>query len=359
MTDTKAKVCDFNNLYKAMNKCKKGVSWKDSVSRYCNNGLLSILKLCNSLDDGSYDISPYYEFVIHEPKTRDIISTNFKDRVFQRSYCDNAFYDDVVKTFIYDNSACQVNEGNDFSRRRLKRHMHGYCKKNGCEGYVLKVDMKNYFGSTPHKTIKAELKKVIKHEWELQTCFDVIDSYDSGTQTGVGLGSQITQLVQLLVLSSLDHHMKEVLHVKHYVRYMDDIVIIAKDREYLQYCLSEIDRITKQLGLTLNMKKTQIFKISQGINFLGFTFRISKEGKVYSTLSKKNIKKRKRKIRKHHDLFLKGRMTQAKADECYVSWKAHADNGNTFKVLKSMDVYYNKIWEEQNVQKTYRKRTVA
>ena len=32
-----------------MKKCKKGVMWKDSVSRYYNNGLVSILKLANSL----------------------------------------------------------------------------------------------------------------------------------------------------------------------------------------------------------------------------------------------------------------------------------------------------------------------
>ena len=35
-------VCSFDNLYRAMNKCKKGVSWKDSVSRYTNNGLVKI-----------------------------------------------------------------------------------------------------------------------------------------------------------------------------------------------------------------------------------------------------------------------------------------------------------------------------
>lgn len=354
------KVCDFSNLYKAMKKCKKGVTWKDSVSRYCNSGLLSTLKLCNSLDDDIYAISPYYKFTIHEPKTREIISTNFKDRVFQRSYCDNTFYTSATKTFIYDNSACQNNEGNDFSRKRLKTHLRKFYLKHGNEGYVLKVDMKNYFGSTPHATIKKALTRVLADEWVLQTSFNIVDSYnEDGTETGVGLGSQITQIVQLLVLNSVDHHMKEVCRVKHYIRYMDDIIVVHENKEFLQECLKDIERLVSKLGLATNKKKTQIFKLSQGINYLGFVFRVTDTGRVLVLLGKENIIKRKRKIRKHYALYLDGKLSREKAEECYVSWKSHANNGDSYKVIQNMDAYFNQIWGATNVQKTYREREIA
>lgn len=354
------KVCDFSNLYKAMKKCKRGVTWKDSVSRYCNNGLLSTLRLCNSLDDCTYKINPYYRFTIHEPKTREIISTNFKDRVFQRSYCDNTFYTDVTKTFIYDNSACQNNEGNDFSRRRLKTHLHKFYLKHGNDGYVLKVDMKNYFGSTPHATIKKALTQVLSDEWVLETSFNIVDSYDEdGTKTGVGLGSQITQIDQLLVLSSIDHYMKEKCRVKHYIRYMDDIVLIHEDKAFLQECLNGINTLIGELGLSTNKKKTQIFKLSQGINYLGFVFRVTNTGKVLVLLGKENIIKRKRKIRKHYSLYLEGKLSREKAKECYVSWKSHANNGDSYKIIRSMDVYFRKIWGDANVQETDREREIA
>ena len=90
-----------------MKKCKKGVMWKDSVSRYYNNGLVSILKLANSLEDNSYKIDKYYEFTIYEPKRREIVSTRFKDRIFQRSLTDNYLYNKITNRFIYDNGACQ------------------------------------------------------------------------------------------------------------------------------------------------------------------------------------------------------------------------------------------------------------
>lgn len=343
--DVRAVTCDFSNLHKAMHKCKKSVTWKDSVSRYCNNSLASILKLCNSLDNNSYTLDDYYKFTIYEPKKREIVSTKFKDRVFQRCLCDQYLYQTVSRSFIYDNGACQLNRGTTFSRDRLKTHLHQYYRKHGSEGYVLKVDFKNYFGSTPHFTAKKALAKVVENEWSLDKASQIIDSYDNGDKTGLGLGSQITQIVQLLVLSDLDHYVKEKIKVRHYLRYMDDIVVIHPSKEYLHLCLEQIERISADLGLSLNKKKTQIFKLSQGINFLGFKFRISKTGAVICTISKDNINKRKRKLRKYKNLVEQGNMTKQKVDECYRSWKAHAMNGNTYNAICKMDIYYEHLWE--------------
>ena len=349
--DVKDSVCSFDSLYKAMHKCKKGVTWKDSVSRYCNNGLVSTLKLQRSLEEDTYKIDDYYKFVIHEPKLREIVSTKFKDRVFQRSLCDNYLYKEMTKSFIHDNGACQNGKGTDFSRNRLVYMLRKHYRKHGSEGYVLKCDFKNYFGSTPHSTIKKTLQKHIGDCWAMEKSFDVIDTYDNGDKKGVGLGSQITQLVQLLVLSNIDHHIKEKLGIKCYLRYMDDLVLIHKDKGKLQDCLKVITELSSNLGLTLNSRKTQIFKLSQGISFLGFKFHLSASGKVCALILKPNISKRKRKIKKHKDLVYEGKMTREKADESYASWKAHAEHGNSFKTIQRMDKYYTTIWEEHYVQK--------
>lgn len=347
----KATTCDFTNLHKAMRKCRKGVTWKDSVSRYCNNSLASILKLCNALDSETYTLDDYYKFTIYEPKKREIVSTKFKDRVFQRSLCDQHFYAAVTRSFIYDNCACQVNKGTTFSRDRLETHLHKYYRKHGPSGFVLKIDFKNYFGSTPHQTAKAALAKVNDDQWALSHASDIIDSYSNPEDPGVGLGlgSQITQLVQLLVLNDLDHYIKEELKAKYYVRYMDDMVILHPDKEYLKKCLIEIDRIAMSMGLSLNKKKTQIFKIEQGIVFLGFKFGLSETGNVFRIITKKNVKKRKRKLRKYKDLVFSGFMTKEKSDECYESWKAHAETGNSYDLIASMDKYYHELWEDYYV----------
>ncbi len=352
MDDIRQEVCSFDNLYKAMQKCRRGVMWKDSVARYSNNGLISTLKLKNCLDEDTYEISNYYQFTIFEPKKREIVSTKFKDRVFQRSLCDNYLYDSITRRFIYDNGACQANRGTDFSRKRLKTHLQKYYRKHGSEGYVLKIDFKDYFGSTPHETAKNALRCAIGNEWVFGHVCDVVDSYDDdGTKKGLGLGSQVTQLVQLLVLNDIDHIIKEKMMIQHYVRYMDDLILISNNKEYLKICLEDIEKFAERLGLSLNQKKTKIFKLSQGINFLGFKFNLSDTGSVYLVASKKNINKRKRKLRKHKSLVLSGKMSKEKADACYESWKAHARNGNSHKLIEHMDKYYNDLWRFEDVQK--------
>ncbi len=348
MSDVRNVVCDFNNLYKAMTKCRKGVMWKDSVLRYSNNGLINILKLCNSLEDGTYKIDKYYNFTIYEPKKREIVSTKFKDRVFQRSLCDNYLYDAITRDFITDNCACQVGKGTDFARDRLAQHLRKYFKKHGSNGWVLSGDFRDYFGSTPHKTAKKASRKRINNEWVLSHVYDIIDSFNQGDdpEVGMGLGSQVTQLIQLALPSDLDHQIKEKLAVEYFIRYMDDFPLIHRDKEYLKYCLSYIEQDLMPLGVKLNAKKTQIYPLKQGINFLGFKFRLTPTGKVIRLLSKNNIKNQKRKLRKFKKLVDEGKMTRKKVDECYASWKDHASKGNSYKLLQRMDAYYAELWEE-------------
>lgn len=331
-----------------MKKCKKGVMWKDSVSRYYNNGLVSILKLANSLEDNSYKIDKYYEFTIYEPKRREIVSTRFKDRIFQRSLTDNYLYNKITNRFIYDNGACQIDKGTDYSMDRLNCHMQRYFRQHGLDGYVLKVDMKDYFGSTSHDVAKTALRYSVEDEWVLSHTDKIINSFNQGENPniGMGLGSQITQLIQLAVLDKLDHYIKEELKIKYFVRYMDDLVLIHNDKEYLKKCLYEITINIESLGLKLNAKKTQIFPLKQGINFLGFKFKLTDTGKVIRLLLKENIKIRKRKLRKYKSLVDEGKMTREKADECYKAWKAHANKGNSYNLLKRMDEYYANLWKE-------------
>lgn len=322
--------------------------WKDSVSRYYNNGLVSILKLANSLEDNSYKIDKYYEFTIYEPKRREIVSTRFKDRVFQRSLTDNYLYNKITNRFIYDNGACQIDKGTDYSMDRLNCHMQRYFRQHGLDGYVLKVDMKDYFGSTSHDVAKTALRYSVEDEWVLSHTDKIINSFNQGENPniGMGLGSQITQLIQLAVLDKLDHYIKEELKIKYFVRYMDDLVLIHNDKEYLKKCLYEITINIESLGLKLNAKKTQIFPLKQGINFLGFKFKLTDTGKVIRLLLKENIKIRKRKLRKYKSLVNEGKMTREKTDECYKAWKAHANKGNSYNLLKRMDEYYANLWKE-------------
>lgn len=331
-----------------MNKCKKNVMWKDSVAGFVKNGLKNCQQLHDELISGKYKIRPYSIFIIHEKKTRVISSTKMRDRVFQRSLCDNYLYDELTKGFIYDNCACLKERGTDFARNRLKCHMQRYFRKHGCNGYALKIDLHDFFGSTPHETAKKAVDKRVKDEWAKQMVYDIIDSFTHiSPDRGIGLGSQISQLVQLAVLDDIDHKIKEQLKIKYYVRYMDDFVLIHESKKYLEQCLENIKFDIEQLGLEINEKKTGIKPLKHGIKFLGFKFHLTDTGKVIMKLQAGKLGKETRKLKK-----LSAIVDRDKLVECYKSWRNYASKGNNYCLVQRADSFVREL-ENKTYEHSY------
>ena len=105
------------------------------------------------------------------------------------------------------------------------------------------------------------------------------------TGKGVPIGALTSQLEANIYLNPLDHFVKETLHAKYYLRYMDDFIIVAGTKEELAEHLAAVRWfIEKRLCLVLN-PKTQIFPASHGVDFAGYrTFR------DYILPRKRNIK---------------------------------------------------------------------
>ena len=339
-------VCSVDELYKAVAKCKRNVAWKDSVCNYTRRRLYNCNALHESLMNGTYEISKYSIFYVHEPKERKIVSTRMKDRVFQRSLCDNYLYEEITKHFVYDNCACQRGKGTKFARDRLKIHMSKYYRKHGTNGFVLKIDLSNYFGSTRHDVATAAIRKRVEDKWACQEVERIISSFNDGEdpEVGLGLGSEVTQLIELAVLDDVDHFIKEYLKIKHYVRYMDDFILIHEDKEYLKECKKLIEEKLKQLHLTMNKKKTQIFPLTQRIKFLGFSYELKDTGKIIMRVLPKKVSHERRKLKKLVERAKNGIMTRDAVDNCFISWKAHAMQGNTHNLVKKMEEYYQSLW---------------
>ena len=93
-------VISFDNLYKGLKESCRNIRWKDSTVGYEGNALKNTYRLRQTLLNGTYKIDRYQHFTIYEPKRRDIVATRLKDRQFQRSLCDNGFYEQITKSFM-------------------------------------------------------------------------------------------------------------------------------------------------------------------------------------------------------------------------------------------------------------------
>lgn len=337
------KAVSFKELYKGMQKSARGVLWKDSVAGYTMDGLRNTKKLRDDLINGTYKISQYQTFTIHEPKEREIKATRIRDRQFQRSLCDNALTHMVTRSFIYDNGACLKGKGVDFALDRLDTHLHRYYRKHGSDGWVLRCDIAHFFPETPHDVAKAAIRKRVSNDRIYDAAANIIDSF--GGDRGIGLGSQVSQITELAVLDDLDHWIKERMRIKHYIRYMDDFILIHHNRSVLEECLKVIRERLLALGLNLN-HKTQVFPLRHGIRFLQWRFILTDTGKVIRRASRRTIVRQRRRMKKIAQKIINGEMPMRKLDETYISWRGHIRRGNTYKIERKMTDLYDRLRNE-------------
>lgn len=227
------KMSDFNNLYNSYLLCRKGKGWKNSTVLYQQDALYNTWLLREELIKGSYELGEYNVFPLFAPKPRIIKSISFKDKVVQRSLCDNVLTPTFERHFIYDNYACRKGKGVHAAIDRTKEYMRDYYRRYGMDGYAFKCDIEKYFDSIDHDKLKNIVRRLVKDDRVYALLVKIIDSTAG---SGLPLGNQTSQLFSLIFLSAFDHYIKETLRIKYYLRYMDDFILIDPDKEYLQYC---------------------------------------------------------------------------------------------------------------------------
>ena len=320
MTDFE-KVIDFDNMYKAYRKCKCGKGFKTSAAKFNTMALDGVNALIDQLKNKSYQISPYNEFMVYEPKERVIKTTSFKDKVVQHSLCDNVILPKLQEMFIYDNCAGQVGKGTLFGLNRLSEQMREFYKRYGQNGYILKCDVTKFFYSIPHEQLKDIVEYYFGYDKDICWLCDMF--IDSTEGKGIPLGNQINQGFALLYLDGMDKLIKGELGIEFYGRYMDDFYLLHPNKQYLKYCLEVITEYLKTLDLTLN-GKTQIFPFKSGVSYLGFHTYITDTGKVIRKLKNQNKRNAQKKFIRMAKLVIESKLSIEKFNASYEAWKNHA-----------------------------------
>ena len=292
----------FENLYEAYKNCRKSKQHKGEVIRFETNLSYNINSVIKEIVNKKYRLGKYRTFLIYEPKKRVIEALPFRDRVVIRCFCDIILKPKIEKKLIYDNSACRKEKGTLFSINRLEKFLrHEYLKENNNNIFFLKCDVRKYFPSINHEILLNLLKKVGFSEDEMWMIEKLVTEQPNNADTGLPLGNQSSQWFALFYLNIVDRYIKEKLRIKGYVRYMDDMILIHRDKEYLRYSLNEIEKICKnKLNLSLN-QKTQIGMVKNGIDFLGYRHILNDNGSITRKLrasSKNRLKKHLKRLKK-------------------------------------------------------------
>lgn len=303
-------ILDRDNFRLAFGKAIAGRRHKHEARRFADSLEENISRLIEQSSDGSLELGRFRQFVIHDPKERIITAPCFEERVLHHAImnvCDFVF----ERWLVHDTYACRVGRGREAA---VKRASH-FARSNP---YFLKLDIRKYFDSILHSRLTDKLERLFKDQWLLDLFRRIIAGYQGDIARGLPIGSLTSQHFANFYLGAFDRFVKEVLRVKSYVRYMDDMVIWADTRNQLRL-IEENCQTFLSNELSLQLKPTIMNRTSHGMEFLGC--------RLYDThtkLSRRSRVRFQRKFAKLEDEFLGGRIDEIELQQRATSLFAFA-----------------------------------
>ena len=316
-------IWEFDNIHKAYIKARRLKRYTPEVLKFSAHLEENLVNIHNQLMQKTYRPGKYRHFTIHEPKKRLIAALPFSDRVIQHALC-NIIEPIFERSFIYDSYACRIGKGVLAGMHRVVQFLKA-AEQKWEEIYCLKMDISKYFSSINHTQLKQIIRKYIACPDTLQLIDLIIDS--EGLSCGIPIGSLTSQLFANIYLNELDHFAKDQHRVKYYVRYMDDVVILHNEKNYLHELHDKIEEfLCNNLYLALN-SKTQILPVKQrGIDFLGYRI-----WQTHILPRKRTIKRAKRRFTKFSKLYSEDKINIGRIRSSLMSFLGYIKHCNAHR----------------------------
>lgn len=324
-----SKLCNINLLFAAWKtiKKKKAAGGIDGFTILSFEGNLkeNLNQLLDELKNQKWNPEPYLyvEIPKNETEKRKLGLLSVKDKIVQQAIKElieprfDKLFSDRSYGYRSDKGAVKA----------IRRTMHEM--KLIKNGWVLKIDIDNYFDTINHAILFKRLSSIVPDkeilrliELSIKTGVVTKKLKWENIQAGVPQGAVLSPLLANFYLHPLDQFLqsKNVVHI----RYADDfLVLVASEEKAIQLKESIHSFLNKRLLLNLN--PPIINKIEDGIRFLGVW--------VYPDKVKLDEEKKQKLIRKIHSLRIEGG-----------HW-----NRKSLEEISGIKAYYAQIMNSQDI----------
>ena len=180
-------------------------------------------------------------------------------------------------------------------------------------GWVLDVDLRDFFGSLSHRTLRELLRRRVVDgvvtrligKWLHAGVLEggVIHYTDQGTPQGGVISPLLANIYLHEVLDAwwAQEARARVRGQAHLIRYADDFVMVFERKEEAERMLRELAERVTSFGLTLHPEKTRLVRFlppdrngakPESFDFLGFTHYLGRTKRGYWTPRRKTSRKR-------------------------------------------------------------------
>lgn len=267
------RLCTVNTLFEAWKavKSKNSAGGIDgfSVAMFEENLKVYLSQLHEDLRSGSWNPNPYLRIEIpkDEKEKRKLGLLSVKDKIVQQAI-KTLIEPTFERLFLGNSYGYRPNRGHYKAIKRSSHEMH--LRKNG---WIVQLDIDNYFDTINHEILFNRLKPVIKDPEilrlvELSVKMGVVTQKMkwNDVKEGVPQGAVLSPILANFYLHSFDQFVTS--KTKSYIRYADDFIMLTDTKEAAD---DIVKRSTGFLEKRLLLKLNDPFvgEVKNGIEFLG------------------------------------------------------------------------------------------
>lgn len=266
---------------------------KNTARAFEVNQEQNLYTLHADLAAGTYRPGPSTCFIITRPKPREVWAAEFRDRIVHHLLY-TAIGPAIERTFIADSCACIKGRGTLYAVRRLEHKVRSVTRNWSQPAFYLKMDLANFFVSIDKAILADQLRARIRDPLLQDLALQVLwhdprpgalhqstpalmarvplhkRLSEAPAGKGLPIGNLSSQFFANVLLDALDQFVKHKLRVKHYIRYVDDFVLLHESPQQLNAWRREIEAfLPERLHLQHNPAKTILQPVDRGIDFAG------------------------------------------------------------------------------------------
>ncbi|MBR5296359.1 MAG: RNA-directed DNA polymerase [Parabacteroides sp.] len=260
-------ISDMRNLELAHINASRGKGWYPEVIRVNKNPQEHFREIQKMLWNKTYKTARYRIFTKNENgKVRNIYSLPYyPDRIVQWAII-QVIGPILEKHFIYDCYSSIKGKGPLLCANRVYKAMHYHPDETKA---CLKIDIHHFYPSINQSILKTQYARLFKDKDLLWLINGIIDSLPEND--GIPIGNYLSQYSGNLYLSGFDHFIKEKVGIKYYFRYMDDMVFLHDDYQFLKELFENIKFLLKEkLCLDIKPNYQLFYTCDRGIDFCGY-----------------------------------------------------------------------------------------
>jgi RNA-directed DNA polymerase len=253
----------------------------------------NLIRLYDEFAGGTYHPGRSICFAITHPKLREVWAADYRDRIVHHLLY-NHIGPRFERAFIADSCACIPGRGTLYAARRLEAKVRSITHNWAKPAFYLKLDLANFFVSIDKRILRDLLAARIAEPWWLQLAEEILfhdpridvdvrgarhtlaqipahkSLFNQPAHLGLPIGNLSSQFFANVYLDALDQHVKHRLRCTHYIRYVDDFILLHESPRQLNAWHDAIAAFLPQrLGVRLNPSKTILQPVARGIDFVG------------------------------------------------------------------------------------------